>query len=748
MMSDRENRLLQDRAPSRRTPQGTAAVLTIALGCGLALGCRERDGTSLVETPSRAAFIGGTVCAGCHAEVFEAWRGSHHDLAMQPAVEGTVLGDFDAAVFEYAGVTSTFFRRDGRHFVRTDGPDGALADYEVAYTFGVMPLQQYLLALPGGRLQALSIAWDARPAERGGQRWFHLYPGEKVTHDDELHWTRLRQNWNMMCAECHSTDLRKNYDASRREYDTTWSEMNVACEACHGPGSEHVAWAARPDRSDDASKGLAVLLNERDGIAWIWGDASPTAARSTPRVTDMEIRACAPCHSRRVQFFDDALPGAPLMDAHLPALLTERLYHADGRIDGEVYEHGSFLQSRMYHEGVTCSDCHDPHTLRLRAPGQAVCATCHRADVYESVDHHHHEPQSTGASCIACHMPETTYMVIDPRHDHAFRVPRPDLSARIGIPNACNDCHTNRSAPWAAEAIRSWLGREAVGFQGYAETLHAGRSGGAGAGERLAALARDSNQPAIARATAVVALRDRLVPETFGAIVEALQSRDPMLRAAALTALDGVPQEHRRETARALLDDPVRVVRILAAETLAGTSLEGLALEERALFDRAAHEYVAALSQNADDPSAQVNLGNFHAALEDPASSERAYREALALDPFWEPAYVNLADLMRRAGREAEGEAVLNAGLAVSPASAALHHALGLLYLRRGNPRALDALGRAAELDPGNPRFGFVHALALHEAGRMREALAVVEKALARSPGDPSLSALRTQLLH
>ncbi len=178
-------------------------------------GCSAPESGGPPRAPSPrgepATYIGRDACATCHAAQTESWQGSHHDLAMQVATEGTVLGDFDDAGFTHFDQVSTFFRRDGKFLVRTEGPGGDLRDFEIAFTFGVDPLQQYLIELPGGRLQALSICWDTRPREAGGQRWFHLYPDENVDHDDELHWTGPNQNWNFMCAECHSTALKKNF---------------------------------------------------------------------------------------------------------------------------------------------------------------------------------------------------------------------------------------------------------------------------------------------------------------------------------------------------------------------------------------------------------------------------------------------------------------------------------------------------------------------------------------------------------
>jgi hypothetical protein len=427
------------------------------------------------------------------------------------------------------GTTSTFFKRDGKFFVRTDGEDGKLADFEIRYTFGVEPLQQYLIELSGGRLQALSIAWEARSKEAGGQRWFHLNPRERIGHDDELHWTRPSQNWNFMCADCHSTAVRKNYDAATNRFQTSWAEISVGCEACHGPGSRHVTWAAdtrRNSRSDvDSTLGLVARFDERRGVTWSVSNATGNATRSTPRHTEAEIGVCAQCHSRRSEIAEGYEPGKQFLDYYRPALLSRPSYFVDGQQRDEVYTWGSFQQSRMHSAGVTCSDCHNPHTGKVRAPGNAVCATCHLPTKYDTPTHHHHTPTSAGAACAACHMPSATYMVVDPRHDHSFRIPRPDMSAELGTPNACTSCHLDRDARWAATQVRTWYGHDPQGYQRYGRTFAAADSGRADAQALLRALAIDETQPSIARATALGELSGALSREALATITRDSEMR-------------------------------------------------------------------------------------------------------------------------------------------------------------------------------------------------------------------------------
>jgi len=389
----------------------------------------------LVSTSAAADYVGSEVCAACHAAEADAWRGSHHDLAMQPATPDTVLGNFAEQEISQNGRTTRFLTRDGRFFVETDGAGGAPVTVDVAYTFGIEPLQQYLVALLGGRYQVLPAFWDTRPESQGGQRWADIH-GFDVAHDDPLHWTGPQQNWNHMCASCHSTGLVKGYDATSDSFATRWVEIDVACEACHGHGAAHAAWAE--DGSGEAM-GLANPLG--DDSTWVFDDGQVNARRSVPRESQREFETCAACHSRRNSLTDGHDAGAPFHDGFRLALLEESLYDADGQIDAEVFVAGSFLQSRMYAAGVTCGDCHEPHSLTLRAEGNALCGQCHRAERYDRTSHHRHEG-GAGTQCVDCHMPAKTYMTIDPRRDHSFRVPRPDLSVRLGTRNACTGCHT------------------------------------------------------------------------------------------------------------------------------------------------------------------------------------------------------------------------------------------------------------------------------------------------------------------
>ena len=662
---------------------------------------------------------------------------------MDPASDRTVLGDFEDAAITHLGVTSRFYRRNGKFLVSTEGASGAVEEFEVKYTFGADPLQQYLVEFPGGRLQCLPLCWDSRPLKDGGQRWFHLYESERVAPGDLLFWTRVSQNWNSGCAECHSTGLRKNFDPSTGTYQTRWTEVDVSCEACHGPGAAHVQWAEARARgkagTDIPDLGLTIRLKEAEPAAWIRDESTGRPRRTPPLAAHTQAEMCARCHSRRGLISEDTVRGASLLNTHDLSLLEEELYYPDGQIREEVYVYGSFLQSRMAQEGVACTDCHDAHSARPRQEGDALCTRCHAAATYASRSHHHHPPGSRGARCVECHMPARTYMVVDPRRDHSFRVPRPDLTAGLETPNACNHCHGDRSAQWAAAHFQRWYGA-GPRDRHFGETLAAARKGIPGLGADLIRLAQAPQQPAMVRATAVSLLDNYPGGSAAEALGELVKDPSPLVRAAAVEALGTLPPHQREPLLRPALEDPVRLVRTLAGRSLAGPDPAGLSRRQRRLRASAVREYEEVQRLHADHPGGRLNLGDLYRDQQDFQRAEASYRQAIALEPAFIPAYLNLADLYRETDREAEGKKLLLAALKAAPRSASAQHALGLLLVRTGERRAaLGHLARAAELDADNSRHAYVYGVALNSLGKSAQATRVLEQALRSRPHDQDL---------
>ncbi len=693
----------------------------------------------VVDYTKPATYAGSETCQSCHVTAYEAWQGSHHQQAMQHATPTTIVGDFNDRHFIYGQIESVFYTRDNKFYVKTDGPDGQLAEFEILFTFGVEPLQQYLVALDGGRLQALSIAWDNRTVTEGGQRWFHLYPEETIDYQDELHWTRLSQNWNYMCAECHSTHLEKGYDVKTDQFNTTWSEISVGCEACHGPASRHIDWAQhKPGWETVKAYGLDIQFNERRNVTWNRQNTQTTAQRNQPRTTDIEIETCARCHSRRSLLNEDYQQGQPLMNTHLPALLTNPLYYPDGQIKAEDYVYGSFLQSKMYHQGVTCSDCHEPHSLQLREPGNGVCFQCHQEEHYATREHHLHDPQAKGGLCAECHMPAQNYMVIDARHDHSFRIPRPDLSLQIHVPNACTQCHEGQSDAWAADVIsKGYRQADSELDWHFGQTLFDAHQGKPGVQQDLLAVAAAKYLPAIARATAASLLSEPQNPYLQAVLPSLLQEDSAWIRRAALSVVDQMPVNERWHYAGHLLRDPILAVRIEAARVLAPVMQHVLDSGQRRDLQRAITEYIKAQKTNAEHPQSWVNTGLIYLRSAQFNFAEEAYLKAIQQDKYHAAAYVNLADLYRLQNKDNEAERILLEANTLLSGDASLQHALGLLYIRhQKNLQALSALSQAVALMPDNRRYRYVYAVALESAGQMEKAIEQLQQLQKQYPHD------------
>lgn len=693
-----------------------------------------------------AQFVGSASCQSCHTEVSAAWSGSDHAKAMAEASAETVLGDFEAGALDFDGESVEFLRRDAGYFVRLPGEDGQPAEVPVRYTFGVYPLQQYLVPFPDGRLQALPYAWDSRPAEQGGQRWFSLHPGERVDHTDALHWTGSAMNWDRMCASCHTTGLVQEFEPRSGRYRAEWSDINVACEACHGPASRHLEWAQQ--LKEHPRKGLVFSLTGASRARWAFEPDGVVAQLQSTSADRSEVEACARCHARRDDIGVGYRHGRPLADNHRLALLEQGLYFADGQQQDEVFEHGSFLQSRMYAAGVTCSNCHEPHSGELRAQGNDLCAQCHLPTAYDTPAHHHHRPAAAGSQCVDCHMPARNYMVVDPRRDHSFRVPRPDLSQRLGSPDACTGCHQDRDAAWAAEQIAQWK-PDYTPPPHYGEVLQAGRHWQPGAPARLEALARAPGQPGIVRATALQLLSRYPGARLSQAAERAAADPDPLLRRTAAEALPQLPALLAARLANRLLTDAMLSVRIEAAQRLLQASPELTARVDGAAWEQALAELRAGLAARQDRAEPLLGLAALAQHDGDWGAAERLLRQAVARQPQYAPAWINLAELLRELGREEEARTTLRLGLAALPdvpEAAGLRYALGLAEVRAGRrAQALTELAHAQALAPEDPQYAYVHAIALHDTGDRTGALQALQEAVKRFPGHLDLLAALVQ---
>jgi Flp pilus assembly protein TadD len=721
---------------------GTILVLLIILS----ITCSRKKGTGgdhdqVSEPVVQMHFVGRERCKSCHEKQYDLYKGSDHDMAMDEANDTTVLGDFYNASLTQGGITSRFFMKDGKYFVNTEGPDGELSDFEIKYTFGIRPLQQYIVEFTGGRYQMLPLCWDTRPASEGGQKWFHIYGQERIKPDDILFWTHIIQNWNYMCSECHSTHVRKQFDMASNSYNTVWDEIDVSCEACHGPGSRHIEWAELVEQGGDpgsyTNMGLAIRLKDTDNATWIFDMKTGTAKRSVNRQGDVLVEMCGRCHSRRSVATEDYTYGNHLLETHWPSVLEEGLYFPDGQILEEVYVYASFLQSKMYHSDVNCKDCHEPHSGKVFVHGNALCYRCHLAEKYGSREHHFHDPEQEGSNCFDCHMPERTYMVIDPRRDHSIRIPRPDLSDKLKTPNACIHCHDDKTNRWAAQYLEEWYGTVEEGKVHYGETFWAGRQAYPEALPELIKLVVDTALAPMIRGTAINLLQNYQDPSIIHTLSKVIQDPDPLVRFQAVNTLSVADQNTIADLVPPRLNDTIRLIRILAARVLTLIPENYLSPTTQRIMRGSLEEYIQSQMINADHPSAHMNLGVMNLNRGELGLAEASYKKANEIEPGYVTSYINLADLYRMQGRDAEGEKVLRNALESYPDMAAVHYALGLLLVRKKQiDEALLHLQRAAEGEPENSRFCYVYGVALHSTGKVDQALEYLESVLRDHPYD------------
>ena len=669
-----------------------------------------------------ATVVNEQQCKGCHSAQVKAWQGSHHQLAMQEANAETILGDFHNVTFKAENESTRFSRNEEGFWVNTPGADGKNADFKVAYTFGIAPLQQYLVNVGDGRLQALGVAWDTEK-----DRWFHLYPGQGVNFKNPLHWSKPSQNANFMCVECHTTGYKRNFDSVKNTYDSRWTSLGVGCQACHGPASSHLKWTAK--KTDLIHAGFAVDLKDKNAT--------------------VEIETCARCHSRRAPLGDGFTVGKRMMDDYLPSSLTRELYALDGKIKDEVFEHGSFAQSKMHEKGVRCSNCHNPHSSELKVPGNGICLQCHntagmssvegiegtdlQARNYDSIEHTRHAVGQPGSQCVDCHMPGKFYMGNDFRHDHSFSIPNPERASRLGTPDACLTCHQGNAGNKIIEQFKLWATDSAAQAPRYDESLGLIRSGVPGAAQALYQQLQRSNLPAIQRATLIAELPSYPSEQALRLTAKDLENSAPQVREAAVRAVSQMlPPPERASLLEPLLNDPVKAVRIAAARDLLGVAHLGSA---QTSWDSAIAEYEAVQTNLAERAEANLNLATLYQAIGRTNEVESLLRTALKRDPAFYPALVTLVQWLEANGRSEEAQTLLALSLKDRPDAALLQHAQGLALVRAGrSEQAISFLRKATQLEPQTPLYGYVLAVALHDTGEVDAAFKELERLLLEQP--------------
>lgn len=646
-------------------------------------------------------YVDNRLCLSCHQKQAKQWQGSDHYFSMLPANPQSVLGDFNNQTFKTKTQSIEFSQQKGQYFIIVTSAEKPRQKYEVKYTFGYHPLQQYLVQFPNGKLQAFNIAWDSTK-----NKWFNLAKEEDLFEGSPLHWSKRFYNWNHNCAECHSTNYKKNYQNGR--YNSQFSGVNVNCQACHGPGSKHIQWAQ--NKTTD-NRGLAIDFN------------TMTAKH--------KVELCAHCHSRRAQVSKQHQINKPFQEQYIPALLRDDLYYPDGQIKDEVFVYGSFIQSKMHQAGVQCMDCHNPHSLKLILPGNKVCTQCHNPNPvkrfqaldgkhtnYDAFDHTHHPVKSQASQCISCHMPKTTFMKVDPRADHAFKVPNPELTIKYGIPNACNRCHQDKSPKWAKQKILKWFGR-----------LYSNTPLLTGSQKQLLELYQDTRSPDIFRASALMLLATQ-AKENQKAIEAALQEDAPMFKIAALNKLSQSQQAMPQAIIKPLLNDSNTIIKGTAAGLLASSRLSKSQIKA----------YIDLQTPNLDQPESHINLAHFYLKRQKFDKAKSQLEVAIAKDPHFIPAYLSLAKLLSGLNQAHKTSLTLQKGINANPNNASLYYHIGLAYAAENNlVDASLAFKHCLSINKRYPRAEYNLSLVLWKLGEKQQAQQRLEKALQLDPQDVTL---------
>jgi predicted CXXCH cytochrome family protein len=660
---------------------------------------REKEYPKVVEGLPDQVYAGTASCIECHEREFREWLGSDHDEAMMVASDTTVKGDFNEATFFNQGVSTRFFKKDGKFMVNTEGPEGKNEDFEIIYTFGTEPLQQYIVAFPRGRYQCLRIAWDTEK-----KKWFDLYPDMKLALQEWLHWTNGSMTWNTTCADCHSTNLHKNYFNEADSFHTTYTIIDVSCEACHGPSKDHIDY---------------VKSNDFDSTSVY--DGSDHLDMIMMSSAHQQVDDCARCHSRRVQFTKAYNHEGVFRDHYAPEILRDHIYFPDGQILDEDYVYTSFVQSKMYDNQVRCTNCHNPHTTKLKYEGNQLCLQCHEPQKYDVFEHHFHQDTEGGQNCISCHMDGRYYMVNDYRRDHSFRVPRPDLTLKYDVPNACNSCHTNQNARWASEWIIKWYGPERK--KNYADVLCLGSTRSVAAVQVLDTMILSKTQPAIARATAVWYLGFIDDDQSNMAIIRSLGDVDPTVRYTAIEAMQSFPADMRYQYVAPLLWDSIRSVRVMALDALTDIPLSSLSDDLRQSYMEVLPEYKSMLEMRADFPGGQLQRARYLERQGREEEAEKALWKAISFDSLFNAARVNLAHLYHNKGNTQKAIDLFKLVTTIEPEYGPGYYSLGLLYAENDQmAEAIHYLQKAIDVEPGNPRLYYNLALAYQKQERIREA--------------------------
>jgi tetratricopeptide (TPR) repeat protein len=690
-------------------------LLFVAFRVFIVDNCSSKEEKYSIISNDGKSYVGDQSCKECHKGEHKKWTESHHFMSMLPPSEKTVKGNFDNITHTANGVTSRFFKKGNKYFINTEGEDGKNHDYEVKYIFGFTPLQQYLVEFPGGRLQVPRVSWDTKQ-----KKWFNQYTKQTVSSHDWLHWTGNSQNWNTMCASCHSTNLQKNYDENTDTYKTSYSVINVSCESCHGAGKQHSDYIKGEDYKDgEKTKGSFLKLIKNGSQL-------------------EQINTCAPCHARVSEISNNHIRSNEIMDNYIPQIPDTEYFFADGQIDDEDYIYTSFLQSKMFSKGVKCSNCHNPHSTKLKKIDNQTCLQCHAQQKYNVPAHTFHPVESQSSLCVSCHMPGKIYMGNDLRHDHSFRVPRPDLSVTYGTPNACSNCHQDKSNKYLAEAVVKWYGPKRKYH--FSDDLIPGSRLNSESETHLKKLIENTQTPNIIKATAAFYLGKIPTQTSLSILLKSLNNKDAQVRYRALTSLANFQPAGWIDAVGPLLSDKVRAVRIAAADLYITISSAQIKEQYKEAFSEAHKELKKYLHYQTDFSVGNIMLADYYLKLEDYVNAEKYYKKGLRKDSQMNYAWLNLSSAYNFQGKNEEALKSLEFALKNDSKNDRIYYNMALLCNEMGNkPASKNSFAKAVALKSLNPRVYYNYGLLLNEAKNFKEAELILNKGITLNPSAPEL---------
>lgn len=718
---------------------------------------------SLNHTQTQASTLAPLIntetpnCVQCHAEQVILWQNSHHAKSLQHANQETVLGNFNQFLYQNNNSWTLFGRDEQGYFIKTGQNEAEGQRYAVAFVLGFYPLQQILIDIGKGRLQAYTLAWDARPLKEGGQRWYPLYD-DSHQQNSPFYWKGQFNNWNTRCAQCHSSALNRNYNLDTDSYHTQWTQPNVSCQACHGhvhqtETQSHLTQIKSKNRQNTAQTKLKYTLPEKSHF--IFSPEQSTAKSvsqvkpqnsSNSIIETQQTRQCILCHSRRHTLTEGHGTGN-IHQEIIPRLAIPPLYYEDGQINDEVFVYGSYSQSKMSAAGVVCSHCHDPHSGQTLLKNNKLCHQCHQPSSFDTPKHTLHSNNvSNSPLCVDCHMPQTIYMGIDARRDHSFRIPNPWVSEHFNSPNACLNCHKNKDNAWAKTILAHKKKRIIEQNNDIGTIKYLTQIQPALAKTKLTQTLLDSTAPVMRRAT-LTALLDTSNTQDINTLNTLANEAPALIKLGVINKLQSASFSVKLQIGFSLLYDEHKSVRLSAIKLLAPAFKTQLPEKAEQKLISVLKEAINTYSKQQDLLSGQLTLADLAYGIGDLKQASIHYQNAIRLQPQFLPAKLNLASIYRETEQYLQAKILLKDILSIDNMHTLAHYNLGLIFVLEKNwPLALSALAQATQNEPDNIQFIFVYLLALEASGQIQAAKAQLNKLIHLTPKDPVLKQIKNRL--